>query len=108
MTKAARLAAGIMARPPFIAFQSTSLNWSSGTRSSAVKSKAADFFASSPEPVFISSRLTDSGRCLKGVVSGDAVKERHRGVAAASYWLIGGSPRISSIVRRSEEVEYMV
>jgi hypothetical protein len=30
------------------------------------------------------------------------------GVAAASYWLIGGSPRINSIVRNTPDVVYSV
>ncbi len=36
------------------------------------------------------------------------VKHSHMGVAAASYWLMGGSPRMSSMVRSMEAVEYMV
>ena len=39
---------------------------------------------------------------------GVLVKQANIGVAPASYWLIGGSPRINSIVRSIPEVEYMV
>ena len=45
---------------------------------------------------------------MNGVISGDGENEANIGVALASYWLIGGSPRINSIVRSMPEVEYIV
>ena len=48
------------------------------------------------------------GLAINGLMSAFLEKHLHMGVAAASYWLIGGIPRINSIVRSIEEVEYMV
>src|SRR5213593_164982 len=44
------------------------------------------------------------GRWTNDVESGRRVKAFHRGVAAASYWLSGGRPRIPSMVRRTDAV----
>src|SRR2546425_3968438 len=44
------------------------------------------------------------GRCANGVESARWEKAFHSGVAAASYWLNGSSPRISSIERSTELV----
>jgi hypothetical protein len=40
--------------------------------------------------------------------TGVSVKHSYKGMAAASYWLIGGNPKISSIVLKNPEVEYIV
>src|SRR5438552_9876499 len=44
------------------------------------------------------------GKCENVVESGRHMKALHRGVAAASYWLSGARPRISSMVRRTDAV----
>src|SRR5262245_59168753 len=46
--------------------------------------------------------------CAYAVTSGFAVNEWYIGRAAASNWLIGLRPRISSMVRSMLDVEYMV
>src|SRR5450759_3874152 len=47
-------------------------------------------------------------RATNGVKSGDEVNEVNIAVALASYWLMGGKPRINSIVRSIPDVEYIV
>ena len=49
-------------------------------------------------------RTLRAGRCVNGAASGVGWKALYIGVAAASYWLIGGRPRISSIVRSTPDV----
>jgi hypothetical protein len=44
----------------------------------------------------------------KATAFGVPAKLRYMGVAPASYWVIGGSPRISSIVRIMLAVVYCV
>ena len=57
---------------------------------------------------FLSSSGTRAARCVNGARLGDVVNALYIGVAAASYWLIGGSPRINSIVRNTPDVVYSV
>gem|GEM_PF-4080747 len=58
--------------------------------------------------VFFSLKLIFAGLAVNPLESAVEANERHIGVAAASYWLIGGMPRINSMVRNIDEVEYMV
>ena len=51
---------------------------------------------------------TSAGRAAYGARSARSVNEANIGVAAASNWLRGGSPRISSIVRIMLTVWYCV
>ena len=48
------------------------------------------------------------GQSREGPKSPAALKQSNIGVAVASNWFIGGSPRISSIVRRRLVVLYCV
>ena len=68
----------------------------------------AESAAPQASAVLRSPRSTWAGRCVKGVKSGLAWNESYIGRAAASNWVIGFRPRISSIVRNMLEVEYMV
>ena len=58
--------------------------------------------------MFIASRSIRAGSCAYGVRSALSVNEANIGRAAASYWLSGGRPRISSIVRIMLTVLYCV
>src|ERR1700712_4766731 len=84
------------------------LNNMSGTRSSLVRSIWLLRTAVALVAVFLSLRLILAATDLKDVRFGSLLKLLNMGVAAASYWLIGGSPKINSIVRSIEEVEYIV
>ena len=77
-------------------------------RSSLEKSKVSLNFALAVVAVFLSFRLMETGTEVNGFKLGVVINERHIGVAAASYWLMGGKPKINSMVRNIEEVEYMV
>lgn len=105
---AARLGGGIGASPPFIPFHKISLKSRSGTRSSFVRSIADDLFDHSFEAVFLSRRSTFAGKAWNAVRSGVEVKHLHIDGEEASYCVIGGIPSISSIVRNTEVVEYIV
>ena len=48
------------------------------------------------------------GKLLKIVLFGLLLKQRHIGVAAASYWDKGGRPKINSMVRNIEDEDYIV
>ena len=52
-----------------------------------------------PSVPFTFVRSVVAGRATYGDGSNSPVKHSNIGVAAASYWLIGGSPRINSMVR---------
>src|SRR6266508_329875 len=107
-TKALRTGAGIRESAPRTDFQMISLNSTSGAASSLLKSSCAERCEPGAFSGFFSARSTRASRCLNGVRSALFVKELYIGVAAASYWLIGGNPRISSIVRSIPEVVYIV
>src|SRR3954447_10838576 len=107
-TKAARLGAGTMEFSPFTAFHITSVNSPSGIRSSLEKSNRSLFLCHAFVASFFSLISVCSGFALNDVRSGWAEKHLQSGVAAASYWLIGGMPNISSIVRKTDVVEYIV
>ena len=77
-------------------------------RSSLEKSKVSLNFALAVVAVFLSSKLMLAGTDVKDLKLALPVKDRHIGVAAASNWLIGGKPKINSMVRNIDEVEYMV
>ena len=53
---------------------------------------------------FLASSGTRAGRWTKGASVGVVENALYIGVAPASYWLIGGSPRINSIVRNTPDV----
>src|ERR1700734_1876614 len=61
-TKAALFGGGTTDPIPLIPFHNISLKTSSGTRSSCVKSRPADLFASSFQAIFFSSRSILAGR----------------------------------------------
>ena len=54
--------------------------------------------------VLCSSSGTRASTWRKGVRFGVPTNALYIGVAAASYWLIGGRPRISSMVRSTPDV----
>src|SRR5262245_60176313 len=107
-TTALRAGAGIRDFAPCTDIQITSLNSMSGSVSSLLKSQAADCCAPGAFTVFLSVRSYLAGRCLNGARSALSVKLLNIGVAAASYWLIGGMPSINSIVRSIREVVHIV
>jgi len=102
------MAKGCRIFSPFTAFQITSVNARSGMRSSFEKSKVSLSRCQAFSTVFFSLISTCRGFAIKTAVFGSDEKQRHMGVAAASNWLIGGIPKINSIVRNMELVEYMV
>src|SRR5260221_1724682 len=57
---------------------------------------------------FFASSGTRAGAKVYGASVGVVENALYIGVAAASYWLIGGSPRTSSIVRSTPDVVYSV
>jgi hypothetical protein len=89
---------------PFTDFQIISFRRRSGTLSALLKSSCDGCRALASNRV--RSRVSDkAGRATKGAGSGRFRKQFHSGVAAASYWLIGGNPNINSIVLNTEDVE---
>src|SRR5262249_37044468 len=107
-TNAARTGGGIGDFGPFTDRQMTSLKRRSSARSSCVRSNDSDNFAPQASDLFFSLRSTSGTACLYVAKSGVAWKAWYIGRAAASNWLIGLSPRISSIVRSMLAVEYIV
>src|ERR1700760_3897833 len=104
ITNALRLGAGIIASSPFTDFQITSFKARSGAASSFLKLKLSDcllLLFTATLRLLIS---TLAGMALKGNRSGVAVKHSYMGNAAASYWLMGGKPNISSMVRNTPDV----
>ena len=57
--------------------------------------------------VFFTVKLTPGALALNAARFGLAVKQSKSGAAAASYWLMGGKPKINSKVLRIPEVEYI-
>ena len=88
--------------------QIISFNSSSGALSASSRFMRADATAPGADQSFFSSSEIRAGCFVKEVTSGVASNAWYIGVAAASYWLIGGRPRINSIVRRTAVVEYSV
>jgi hypothetical protein len=76
-----------------------------GARS--LSEKSIFLLSSAPYDLFVFLALTSmSGEItLKGVTRGTVPKEAYMGMAAASYWLIGGMSRSSSMERTMELVE---
>ena len=107
-TKAARTGAGISDDAPRTDFQTTSFSSRSGARSGLARFMRSEACAPGASSAFVSVRETRGSRARYGAGSADAAKAANSGVAAASYWLIGGRPRISSIVRSTDAVEYIV
>src|SRR5207302_1640338 len=93
---------------PFTERQMISLNSCSGMRSASAKSMRRDASAPHAFLSFFSSSRMRAATCVNGVSTGVAWNDPYIGDAAASYWLIGGSPKISSIVRSTEHVVYSV
>ena len=85
-----------------------SFNSTSGARSSTEKSIASDAAAPNEAGRFFSSVGTRGVRRWYVAMFGVPVNALYSGAAAASYWLIGVRPRISSIVRSTDDVEYSV
>src|SRR5437764_6533332 len=93
---------------PLIPCHRTILNSSSGIASSWVRLKCSDLLCHLLNTIVLLLRSIRAGMDLNGLRSAFIVKEFHIGVAAASYWLMGGKPSISSIVLTRDVVEYMV
>ena len=58
--------------------------------------------------MFFAFKSTSGARRWNGVRSGSTAKEAYRGIAAASSWLMGDSPKSNSIERTNELVVYSV
>src|SRR6516225_5927178 len=105
---ARRTVGGNGASTPLTLRQRISFSSKSSTRSYSLKS----ILLERPTPydvfVFFSSRFTWAFSQRYGDRSALSVKELDIGRAAASYWLNGGRPRISSIVRIMLTVLYCV
>jgi hypothetical protein len=93
---------------PFIPFHIILFMISSDTRSISEKSNPLANAANLVPPGFTSFKLMLEGKLLKIVLFGLLLKQRHIGVAAASYWDKGGRPKINSMVRNIEDEEYIV
>ena len=63
-----------------------------------------DRFAPYDNTVFFTFTSTIGFKCVNGVKWVFSPNDPYIGFAAASYWLIGGSPSSKSIVRRNELV----
>src|SRR5438093_11694419 len=107
-TRTLRRGGGIGELAPLIERQMMSFNSTSGARSSTEKSIASDAAAPNEAGRFFSSVGTRGVRRWYVAMFGVPVNALYSGAAAASYWLIGVSPRISSIVRSTDDVEYSV
>ena len=92
------------ASAPRTDFQRISLSSRSGARSASTRFMRSEAWAPGASSRFLARMSTRAGRTAYGVGSGFAAKAPKSGVAAASYWLMGGRPRSSSIVRRTPEV----
>src|SRR5262249_12791191 len=104
-TNTLRFGGGIGESFPFTDCQITSLSGSSGVRSASEKSHVREIAA----PAVLGGVFSSSGTPRTMRRDGGRVGGARDGVLnenpAASYWLIGGSPRISSIVRSTPDVE---
>src|SRR4051812_28326053 len=85
-----------------------SLSASGSARSTSEKSSLADASAPLPLAGLRAIRSIVTGTSSYGRRSASAVKVLIIGVAAASYCVIGGSFKISSMVRRYDAVVYIV
>ena len=108
-TKAARTGAGISDDAPRTDFQTISFSSRSGARSGTLEVHAQRRLGARRVLGVRLGRATRAPRA-RGTARGRPIgaKAANSGVAAASYWLIGGRPRISSIVRSTDAVEYSV
>src|SRR5713226_9429245 len=103
-----RRGGGITEPRPRTASQIIWFSSRSGARSGALKFMRSDAAAPGEFQSFFVSSGTRDGRTVYGASDGVVVNALYIGVAAASYWLIGGRPRTSSIVRSTPEVVYSV
>ena len=104
LMKPARTGGGIGESAPRTDFHRISFSSYSGVMSASVKFMASDASAPQALAAFFSSSGTRAGSAVYGVATGVVWNALYIGVAAASYWLIGGRPRISSIVRSMPDV----
>src|ERR1041384_2391992 len=74
-------------------------NLSSGARSYTAKFILLDSFENAERIVFFAFKSTCGVAVAQMVVTAVLWKQLNIGVAPASYWVNGGNPRISSIVR---------
>src|ERR1043165_4952910 len=107
-TNAARTGGGIGESAPRTDRQITSLKIRSSMASSFEKSHVSASFAPHAVLRFTAFISTSGTTCLYVPTFGLAANALYIGVAAASNWLIGRNPRISSIVRSMLAVEYIV
>src|SRR3984957_15735605 len=91
---------------PLTLFQIISLRAYMGARSNPEKSILRLALAPGASLAFFAFTSIIGLITLKGVTIGVAANEAYIGIAAASYWLMGGSPRNSSIDRTIEMVQY--
>src|SRR5262249_45162064 len=101
---AARMGGGIRDPAPRTDFQITSLSSYSGARSASSRFIAAEAAAPHASGPFFSVSDTRALRDSNTAEFGTGWNAPYIGVAAASYWLIGGKPRMSSMVRSIPEV----
>src|SRR5436305_14375906 len=99
-----RRGGGAFDAPPLTERQMISFSSASGARSSTEKSIASDCCEPNAVGRLRSSVGTRAGSRENASRFGTPLKALYIGVAAASYWLIGGRPRISSMVRSTPEV----
>ena len=90
---------------PFAAFHRILFIRAIGILSGVEKSICAEALESGAFGPFFAVSDTPGGSRLNGRRFGVDEKAADMGVAAASNWLIGGTPRISSIVRSTETAE---
>lgn len=102
------IGSGISLLAPRTLFQIISFKASIGATSYSSRFIAIDSFAPHASAVFFASKSIRAFSCENGVKSAFVPIAAYIGVAAASYWLIGGNPSNSSIVRNSDDVVYSV
>src|SRR5262245_32252997 len=95
---------GISESDPLTLFQMISFSANIGVLSTSEKSIFWDSFAPYARLAFFTLRSTCGFRCWNGLRSVCVPNDLYIGVAAASYWLMGGRPSSSSIVRSIELV----
>src|SRR4051812_3822751 len=101
---AARRGGGIGTSAPRTDRQMISFNSISGAMSASSRFIFEDACAPKAVGALTSVSDTRGGRRVNGAVSGTGWNRLYIAGAAASYWLIGSSPRINSIVRSTEDV----
>jgi hypothetical protein len=97
--------AGIRLWSPLTLFHTASFARRIGWVSGFEKSQLADWLARGAFAPLVAQSETPGIKAVYGRRLGDAEKAADIGVAAASYWVIGPTPRISSIVRSIDTVE---